>query len=147
MGHLMCAGCFTHLLADGRLRDQVATCPNCRVEISKNNASRNLAVEKAVSELPSECQVITINSLQSPFRFHLFLLPLLIYHSFATKNFHARPWIITNAMNATNAQLNANTSSSVVNGMVRHTKQRSTSHLALIQRVIFKLMPKHCSTD
>ncbi|CAO1415710.1 unnamed protein product [Diamesa serratosioi] len=56
MGHLMCAGCFTHLLADGRLRDQVATCPNCRVEISKNNASRNLAVEKAVSELPSECQ-------------------------------------------------------------------------------------------
>lgn len=57
MGHLMCAGCFTHLLADGRLRDTVATCPNCRVEISKNNASRNLAVEKAVSELPSECQV------------------------------------------------------------------------------------------
>ncbi|KAG5680936.1 hypothetical protein PVAND_010412 [Polypedilum vanderplanki] len=56
MGHLMCAGCFTHLLADSRLRDQVATCPNCRVEISKNNASRNLAVEKAVSELPSECQ-------------------------------------------------------------------------------------------
>ena len=57
MGHLMCSGCFTHLLADGRLRDQVATCPNCRVEISKNNASRNLAVEKAVSELPSDCQV------------------------------------------------------------------------------------------
>lgn len=53
----MCAGCFTHLLADGRLRDQSATCPNCRVEITKNNASRNLAVEKAVSELPSECQV------------------------------------------------------------------------------------------
>lgn len=56
MGHLMCSACFTHLLADGRLRDQTATCPNCRVEISKNNASRNLAVEKAVSELPSECQ-------------------------------------------------------------------------------------------
>ncbi|XP_031625798.1 cysteine and histidine-rich protein 1 homolog [Contarinia nasturtii] len=56
MGHLMCAACFTHLLADGRLRDQVATCPNCRVEISKSSASRNLAVEKAVSELPSECQ-------------------------------------------------------------------------------------------
>uniref|UniRef100_A0A2M4BN25 Putative cysteine and histidine-rich protein 1 n=1 Tax=Anopheles marajoara TaxID=58244 RepID=A0A2M4BN25_9DIPT len=56
MGHLMCAGCFTHLLADGRLRDQNATCPNCRTEISKNNSSRNLAVEKAVSELPAECQ-------------------------------------------------------------------------------------------
>lgn len=40
-----------------RLRDQVATCPNCRVEISKSTASRNLAVEKAVSELPNECQV------------------------------------------------------------------------------------------
>lgn len=39
-----------------RLRDQVPTCPNCRVEISKSTASRNLAVEKAVSELPSECQ-------------------------------------------------------------------------------------------
>lgn len=40
-----------------RLRDQVATCPNCRVEISRSTALRNLAVEKAVSELPSECQV------------------------------------------------------------------------------------------
>ncbi|KAL9908936.1 zinc finger TRAF-type-containing protein 1 homolog [Glossina fuscipes fuscipes] len=56
MGHLMCAACFTHLLADGRLRDQIATCPNCRVEISKSTASRNLAVEKAASELPSQCQ-------------------------------------------------------------------------------------------
>ncbi|KAJ1530493.1 hypothetical protein ONE63_005391 [Megalurothrips usitatus] len=55
-GHLMCAGCFTHLLADARLRDEVATCPNCRIEISKGVASRNLAVEKAVSELPAECQ-------------------------------------------------------------------------------------------
>ncbi|XP_071053347.1 zinc finger TRAF-type-containing protein 1 homolog isoform X2 [Onthophagus taurus] len=55
-GHLMCAGCFTHLLADARLRDEMATCPNCRVEISKTVATRNLAVEKAVSELPSECQ-------------------------------------------------------------------------------------------
>lgn len=39
-----------------RLRDQAATCPNCRVEISKSSATRNLAVEKAVSELPNECQ-------------------------------------------------------------------------------------------
>ncbi|XP_043243407.1 cysteine and histidine-rich protein 1 homolog isoform X3 [Amphibalanus amphitrite] len=55
-GHLMCAGCFTHLLADARLRDETATCPNCRIEISRSLVSRNLAVEKAVSELPSECQ-------------------------------------------------------------------------------------------
>ncbi|XP_023938376.1 zinc finger TRAF-type-containing protein 1 homolog isoform X2 [Bicyclus anynana] len=55
-GHLMCAPCFMHLLADARLRDESATCPNCRVEISKTSASRNLAVEKTVSELPSECR-------------------------------------------------------------------------------------------
>lgn len=47
---------FVRALNKHRLRDQVATCPNCRVEISKSTASRNLAVEKAVSELPSECQ-------------------------------------------------------------------------------------------
>ena len=40
-----------------RLRDQIATCPNCRVEISKSTAYRNLAVEKTASELPSLCQV------------------------------------------------------------------------------------------
>ncbi|XP_019873777.1 cysteine and histidine-rich protein 1 homolog [Aethina tumida] len=55
-GHLMCAGCFIHVLADARLRDELATCPSCRVEISKTSATRNLAVENAVSELPSECQ-------------------------------------------------------------------------------------------
>lgn len=62
----MCAGCFTHLLADSRLRDSQATCPNCRVEINRNNASRNLAVEKAVSELPSECQVSTFATVAIP---------------------------------------------------------------------------------
>ncbi|XP_077502407.1 zinc finger TRAF-type-containing protein 1 isoform X2 [Amblyomma americanum] len=54
-GHLMCAGCFTHLLADARLRDETATCPNCRTVISRELCSRNLAVEKAVCELPTEC--------------------------------------------------------------------------------------------
>ncbi|KAL0820042.1 hypothetical protein ABMA28_006001 [Loxostege sticticalis] len=58
-GHLMCAPCFNHLLADARLRDESATCPNCRVDISKTLASRNLAVEKTVSELPSECKYCT----------------------------------------------------------------------------------------
>lgn len=52
----MCAGCFAHLLADARLKDESATCPNCRCELNKNVCSRNLAVEKAISELPSECQ-------------------------------------------------------------------------------------------
>lgn len=52
----MCVDCFTHILADARLRDETATCPSCRVEISKSSAIRNLAVENAVSELPSECQ-------------------------------------------------------------------------------------------
>ena len=54
-GHLMCASCLSHLLADARLKDETATCPNCRCEISKTNCIRNLAVEKAISELPSEC--------------------------------------------------------------------------------------------
>lgn len=52
----MCAGCFTHLLADARIRDETATCPNCRCVISKDACSRNLAVEKAVQELPGECR-------------------------------------------------------------------------------------------
>lgn len=51
----MCAGCFSHLLADARLKDETATCPNCRCEITKNICSRNLAVEKAICELPTEC--------------------------------------------------------------------------------------------
>ncbi|CAG2174749.1 unnamed protein product [Oppiella nova] len=55
-GHLMCAGCFTHLLADARLRDETATCPNCRCVISRDLCSRNLAVEKAVCELPGLCR-------------------------------------------------------------------------------------------
>ena len=51
----MCAGCFSHLLADARLKDEQATCPNCRCEISKTSCSRNLAVEKTLSELPASC--------------------------------------------------------------------------------------------
>lgn len=52
----MCIGCFNHLLADGRLKSEQASCPSCRTEISSKNSSRNLAVEKAVSELPTNCQ-------------------------------------------------------------------------------------------
>ena len=51
----MCTGCFNHLLADGRLKNEQASCPSCRTEINSKNASRNLAVEKAVSELPTHC--------------------------------------------------------------------------------------------
>lgn len=51
----MCAGCFSHLLADARLKDEQATCPNCRCEISKTSCCRNLAVEKTLSELPASC--------------------------------------------------------------------------------------------
>lgn len=54
-GHLMCASCFNHLLADCKLKDEQTTCPNCRCEISKTNCTRNLAVEKTISELPIEC--------------------------------------------------------------------------------------------
>lgn len=56
----MCAGCFSHLLADARLKDEQATCPNCRCEISKTTCCRNLAVEKTLSELPASCQYCQI---------------------------------------------------------------------------------------
>ena len=56
----MCVGCFSHLLADARLKDEQASCPNCRCEISKNSCSRNLAVEKTVCELPANCAYCNI---------------------------------------------------------------------------------------
>ena len=59
-GHLMCAGCFSHLLADARLKDEQSTCPNCRCEISKSSCSRNLAVEKTLSELPAACSFCNV---------------------------------------------------------------------------------------
>lgn len=52
----MCIGCFNHLLADARLKNEQAQCPSCRAEISTKDSSRNLAVEKAVSELPTHCR-------------------------------------------------------------------------------------------
>nr|XP_002736139.2 PREDICTED: cysteine and histidine-rich protein 1-B-like [Saccoglossus kowalevskii] len=69
-GHLMCAGCFTHLLADARLKNEQATCPNCRCEISKSMCSRNLAVEKAVCELPAACQYCNNYLPRSTLEFH-----------------------------------------------------------------------------
>jgi len=55
-GHLMCASCLYHLLADARLKDEPATCPSCRCEINRSLCVRNLAVEKAISEMPCACQ-------------------------------------------------------------------------------------------
>lgn len=52
----MCAGCLNHLLADGRLKNEMPTCPNCRIEITESLCIRNLAVEKAVLELPTKCK-------------------------------------------------------------------------------------------
>ncbi|ESN91792.1 hypothetical protein HELRODRAFT_165872 [Helobdella robusta] len=54
-GHLMCISCLTHLLADARIKDENSTCPQCRCEINRNVCIRNLAVEKAISELPILC--------------------------------------------------------------------------------------------
>ncbi|KAH3855172.1 zinc finger TRAF-type-containing protein 1-like [Dreissena polymorpha] len=69
-GHLMCCGCFNHLLADARLKDETATCPNCRCEISKNSCTRNLAVENAVSELPSLCQFCSLQLPRNNIEYH-----------------------------------------------------------------------------
>uniref|UniRef100_A0A1A9ZQM1 RING-type domain-containing protein n=1 Tax=Glossina pallidipes TaxID=7398 RepID=A0A1A9ZQM1_GLOPL len=51
-GHLMCADCLYRLFADGRLRDQLATCPRCHVTISEHTVVRNFPIEKVLSELP-----------------------------------------------------------------------------------------------
>lgn len=54
-GHLMCSPCLTHLLTDARLKDEQATCPNCRCEISKQLCCRSLIAEKVLSQLPTSC--------------------------------------------------------------------------------------------
>ncbi len=54
-GHLMCAACLTHLLTDARLKDEQATCPNCRCEISRTLCCRSLIAEKILSQLPIDC--------------------------------------------------------------------------------------------
>ena len=55
-GHLICIQCFNHILADARLKDEQATCASCRCTISRETCSRNLAVEKAVREMPGTCK-------------------------------------------------------------------------------------------
>jgi len=66
----MCASCLSHLLADARLKDESATCPNCRCEISKTACIRNLAVEKAISELPAECRFCSARLPRSELAMH-----------------------------------------------------------------------------
>lgn len=55
-GHLICSPCLFHLLADFQLKDNEHRCPNCRCKISLDDCVRNLAVEKAVQELPGTCR-------------------------------------------------------------------------------------------
>lgn len=55
-GHLICIQCFNHLLADARIKDEQATCASCRCAISRETCTRNLAVEKAVREMPGTCK-------------------------------------------------------------------------------------------
>lgn len=69
-GHLMCVSCQAHLLADARLKDETATCPNCRCEISKSLCTRNLAVEKAISELPAMCRYCSKQLPRSGLEYH-----------------------------------------------------------------------------
>ncbi|XP_039268229.1 zinc finger TRAF-type-containing protein 1-A-like [Styela clava] len=54
-GHLMCAACYNHLLADSKLKDEQPTCPSCRVDIGHGSCTRNLTAEKTISELPVVC--------------------------------------------------------------------------------------------
>lgn len=54
-GHLMCVACLNHLLTDARLKDEQATCPSCRCEISRALCCRSLVAEKVMSQLPTAC--------------------------------------------------------------------------------------------
>ena len=45
--HLMCYTCLNHLLADSRLKDENATCPNCRCDIGTDLKSHALSVAVA----------------------------------------------------------------------------------------------------
>ncbi|CAF1279424.1 unnamed protein product [Rotaria magnacalcarata] len=69
-GHLMCVSCFNHLLADCKMKDEQTTCPNCRCEISKSNCTRNLAVEKTISELPIQCDYCSKIFIRSEIKIH-----------------------------------------------------------------------------
>lgn len=55
-GHLICISCFHHLMADSKLKEENATCATCRCIINRDSVYRNLAVEKAIRELPANCQ-------------------------------------------------------------------------------------------
>ena len=56
-GHLICEVCLNRILADAHLEDRPARCPSCRCEMSDEVPYvRNLAVEKAISELSARCQ-------------------------------------------------------------------------------------------
>jgi hypothetical protein len=82
----MCASCFNHLLADCKLKDEQTTwyfdpensinerflffSPTCRCEISKLNCTRNLAVEKTISELPIQCHYCLQIFLRSEIKKH-----------------------------------------------------------------------------
>ncbi|XP_065065089.1 zinc finger TRAF-type-containing protein 1-B-like [Rhopilema esculentum] len=69
-GHLSCSGCLSHVLADARLKNEPATCPSCRIEISHKICSRNLAVENAVLEMPIECHFCHTEFSRSQIRWH-----------------------------------------------------------------------------
>lgn len=104
-----------------RLRDQIATCPNCRVEISKSTASRNLAVEKAASELPSECQVSWIFS-NCKLKLYISIIKTNYFFSFVTRSSRTNHWIDMNNTNALNVLQIVNTHVLDVNGVGRIMK-------------------------
>ena len=69
-GHLMCVWCFHHLLADCKLKEQQAACPNCRCNISKIDCTRNLAVEKIILELEITCDYCSKTFLRHEIKRH-----------------------------------------------------------------------------
>ncbi|XP_015930770.1 zinc finger TRAF-type-containing protein 1-A [Parasteatoda tepidariorum] len=69
-GHLICAGCFGEILNESRLQNEIASCPTCQTTISKDLCSRNIAVERTISELPMTCPHCSLEIVPEIYKVH-----------------------------------------------------------------------------
>ncbi|KAG8193820.1 hypothetical protein JTE90_029554 [Oedothorax gibbosus] len=69
-GHLICAGCFGDVLSESKIQNEIATCPQCQSTISKESCSQNIAVEKAILELPRTCHFCCLHVPPETYQHH-----------------------------------------------------------------------------
>ena len=58
--HLMCYTCLNHLLADSRLKDENATCPNCRCDIGTDLNSHAVGIRYCLRCRCGRCATILV---------------------------------------------------------------------------------------